>query len=173
MKISPAFVRHLVIGAIGLQLIGFVLAWGAFLPQTFFMHLWPSGLDAASARALAPSLKMTGALFGLPSLLTLCYGLWRLAQLAANMARTAPFDLANIAHLRGFAGAILVSTVLSIIEVPLRILVWRAAFDLRGMMSIGVSGDQLLMMLMCGLFYLVVRVMHEGHRLARENEGFV
>ncbi len=173
MKISPGFVRALVLGAIGMQLIGFMLAWTAWLPETFFMALWPAGLDAAIARTLAPSLKLTGAVIGLPSLLTLCYGLWHLARLAANLARNAPFELANIAHLRGFAGAVLLSTIFSIIEVPLRAFAWLMAFDVRGPLAVGVSGDQLLVIVMCGLLYLVVRLMHEGRRLAQENEGFV
>lgn len=167
MKISPQLVRLLVMLAIGSQLLTFVLAWTAWLPAGFFMQLWPAGLTADGARTLATSARWSGMLLGLPSLAALCIGLWQLARLAANASRGAVFDLANIICLRRFAGAILLSTGLAIIEVPLRALAWHTPF------SVGVSGDQLLVMLMCGLFYLVVGLMHEGRRLARENEGFV
>jgi hypothetical protein len=167
MKISPRVVRALVMVAIASQLFAFVLSWTAWLPSTFFMQLWPAGLSADSVRALGSGLRWSGALLGVPGLAALCYGLWQLARLAANAGRGAMFDLANIVCLRRFAGAILLSTALSIIEVPLRALAWHTP------LSIGVSGDQLLVVLMGGLFYLVVRLMHEGRRLARENEGFV
>lgn len=167
MKISTGLVRALIVLAIAGQLLTFALAWTAWLPSGFFMQLWPQGLSADSARALTPGQRWSGMLAGLPSLAVLCYGLWQLARLAANASRGAMFDLANIVCLRRFSGAILLSTALAIIEVPLRALAWHTPF------SIGVSGDQLLIMLMCGLFYLVVRLMHEGRRLALENEGFV
>lgn len=167
MKISPRFVRILVMLAVASQLLAFVLAWTSWLPSAFFMQLWPAGLSADGARVLDAGQRWSGMLLGLPSLALLCYGLWQLARLAANASRGAMFDLANIVCLRRFAGAILLSTAFAIIETPLRALAWNTP------LSIGVSGDQLLVMLMCGLFYLVVRLMHEGRRLAQENEGFV
>lgn len=173
MHISPSRVRILIICACIAQVAGFALAWTSWLPATFFMQLWPAGMDAASVRALAAPLRFVGAVIALPALVTLCYGLWQLARLAANAGRGSLFDLANIACMRKFAGAILLSTALSIIEVPLRALAWRAMFDVKAPLSVGVSGDQLLVMLMCGLFYMVVKLMHEGRRLAQENEGFV
>lgn len=173
IKISPVAVRALVLLAIAAQSVAFVLSWTSWLPAGFFMQLWPAGMDPGAALALSPALRASGAVIALPSLAALCYGLWQLAQLAANTCRGVTFDLDNILRLRRFAGAILLSTTLSILEVPLRVLAWRMAFNQQLPLSIGVNGDQIMVILMCGLFYLVVRLMHEGRRLARENEGFV
>ncbi len=107
-------------------------------------------------------------------LIALGYGLWRLHCALRNIALQALFSLDTIGHVRAFAGAALLSTVLAIIEIPLRALLLRGVLgEPLSALSIGVSNDQLLLMLVCALFYLVTRLMHEGRRLAEENAGFV
>jgi len=39
--------------------------------------------------------------------------------------------------------------------------------------SIDVGSSELLLILVCSLFYLIAGVMHEGRRLSEENEGFI
>jgi hypothetical protein len=68
----------------------------------------------------------------------------------------------------------LLSTLLSIIEPPLRTLVWRFGFGASGRRTaVGVSSEELLLVLVCALFFLITNLMHEGRRLAEENEGFI
>lgn len=152
---------------VGLQLVFYVLAWSAALPADGFMQMSAKGLDAAALRALAPSARLMGALLDLPQVLAMAYGLWRLAQLLRSIEQGALFARTAIAHLRAFAGATLLATVLAIFSVPLR------ALALARPVTVGVSSDELLLMLVCGLFFLITHILHEGRRLAEENEGFI
>ena len=78
-----------------------------------------------------------------------------------------------MAHLRAFAGATLAATLLSIVEPPLRTLGWWLITGVKSPLQIGLTGEQAMLILVCGLFYLVTRMMQEGGRLAQENEGFI
>lgn len=174
MKIEVRVIRLLLIVCVCLQLAFFVLAWADLLPHDLFMQMSARDMTVAQMRALSWAQRLAGAALGLPPLLALCYGMWRLAQAVANVERRALFDIATIGHLRAFAGATLAATLLAIVEVPLRTLVMHFGFHLPGVkLSIGVSSDQVLLILVCALFYLVTRMLHEGRRLAEENEGFV
>ena len=112
------------------------------------------------------------------ALLALCYGMARLARLLVKVRRGATFDRATIAHLRAFAGANLLSTLLAIVEPPLRTIVLRFGFGApTPKFAVGVSSEAILLVLVlvlvCALFFLMTNLMHEGRRLAEENEGFV
>lgn len=174
MKTELRVIRLLLAVCVFLQLAFFVLAWGDLLPHDLFMQMSAREMTVAEMRALAWPQRVAGAALGLPALLALCYGMWRLAQAVAQVERRALFDMATIGHLRAFAGATLAATLLAILEVPLRTLALHFGFHQPGVkLSIGVSSDQVLLILVCALFYLVTRILHEGRRLAEENEGFV
>lgn len=174
MKIECRVIRLLLSACVLLQVAFFALAWSDLLPPDVFMQLSAPGMSFEDMHALSPGQRAGGALLGLPALLALCYGMWRLAAALRNVERRAVFDLDTIAHLRAFAGATLAATLLAIVEVPLRALLFRFGFSSAGnTISIGVSADQVMLILVCALFYLVIRIMHEGRRLAEENEGFV
>lgn len=174
MKTECRVLRLLLYVCVFLQVAFFVLAWGDLLPHDVFMQMSAREMSVADMRALSLAQRLAGAALALPALLALCYGMWRLAGALGNVERRAMFDLATIGHLRVFAGATLAATLLAIVEVPLRTLVMRFGFSQPGVkFSIGVSSDQVLLILVCALFYLVIRIMHEGRRLAEENEGFV
>lgn len=163
----------LVLCALG-QLSFFVLAWSSVLPPGLFMQFSATGIGIDEVRALGAAQRLTGAALALPSLLTLVYGLWRLERMLARFDRGAMFGIATIAHLRAFAGAVLASTALAIVEPALRALAFRHLFgDLKAKVSMGVSSEVLLLVLVCSLFYLITNMLHEGRRLAEENEGFV
>ncbi len=174
MKTELRIIRVLLIVCALLQLSFFVLGWSGLLAPGAFVQISPAGMTQASADALGAGQRVAGAAAGLPVLLVLGYGLWRLHCALQNFERRALFSLDTIAHVRAFAGAALLSTFLAIIEIPLRALVQRAVLGapLKSV-SIGVSNDQLLLVLVCALFYLLTRLMHEARRLAEENEGFV
>ncbi len=174
MKTEIRVIRVLLAACAVLQLVFFVLGWSGVLPLGFFMQISPDGMSAAAARALAPAHRLAGVLAGLPVLLTLGYGLWRLLRALANIERRALFDLDTIAHVRAFAGAALASTCLAIVEAPVRTLAFRLIGNApENRVSIGVTSTELLLILVCALFYLIIRLMHEGRRLAEDNEGFV
>lgn len=174
MKMETRVIRVLLAVCAIVQLAFFVLGWSGVLPPGGVVQISPAGLTSEALHALSTGQRMAGALAGLPVLLTLAYGLWRLLRALANIERRAMFGLDTIAHVRAFAGAVLASTILAILEVPLRALLLRLLPGVPGhTFSIGVSNDQLLLMLVCALFYLIIRLMHEARRLAEENEGFV
>lgn len=174
MKTECRVIRLLLAVCVFLQVVFFVLAWADLLPHALFMQMSARAMSVEQMRALTVAQRVAGAALAMPALLALCYGMWRLAQGVANVERRALFDLATIGHLRAFAGATLAATLLAIVEVPLRALALRVGFGQHGVpLSIGVSSDQVLLILVCALFYLVIRILHEGRRLAEENEGFV
>lgn len=174
MKTETRIIRALLAACAVLQLTFFVLGWSGLLPASSFVQISPAGISDAALPALSAAQRTAGALAGLPVLIALGYGLWRLLLALANIERRAMFGLDTIAHVRAFAGALLASTLLAIVEVPLRLLAWRLLPGAHSSkMSIGVSNDQLLLILACALFYLIIRLMHEARRLAEENEGFV
>lgn len=174
MKTELCILRVLLTLCALLQLTFFVLGWSGVLASDSFMQISPAGLGDAAARALDAPQRTIGAVVGLPVLLTLLYGLWRLQCALRNIERNALFGLDTIAHVRAFAGAALVSTLLAILEAPLRTLALRLVPGLAGpKLSIGVTSDQLLLIVVCALFYLIIRLMHAARRLAEENEGFI
>lgn len=174
MKIEPRLLRVLLAACALLQVGFFVLGWCGVLPADAWLQVSPSGMSAAGAHALSSAERVAGAMAGLPALLALGYGLWRLWCALRNIERHAMFSVATIGHVRAFAGATLASTGLAILEAPLRALIYRFVLGLPVQrMSIGVTNDQLLLILVCALFYLVIRLMHAARRLAEENEEFV
>ena len=177
MKIELRIIRMLLAACALLQLGFFVLGWSGLLAADSWLQISPSGMSDATAHALSAQQRAAGAIVGLPVLLALGYGLWRLQCALVAIERKAMFGLDTIGHVRAFAGAALASTFLAIVELPLRALVFRGLPGVPGLpgrtMSVGVTNDQLLLILVCALFYLVIRLMHAARRLAEENEGFV
>ena len=174
MKMDLRVIRILLAACALLQLSFFVMAWSGVPGADSFVQISPARMSFTAAHALSAQERIAGALVGLPSLLALGYGLWRLHCALVNIERKAMFGLDTIGHVRAFAGAALASTFLAIVEIPLRALAFRAALGLPGQqIGVGVTGDQVLLILVCALFYLIIRLMHEARRLAEENEGFV
>ena len=174
MKMNCRAIRTLLTLCAMLQVGFFVLAWSTLLPPDFFMQMSAREMTLESMRALSAPQRAAGAAVALPALLALCYGLWRLARALGQVERGALFALATIGHLRAFAAATLASTIFAILEIPARALVFRFSLGAPvDKIGIGVSADQLLLMLVCAMFTLVIHLLHEGRRLAEENEGFV
>jgi hypothetical protein len=174
MNLHCHLIRALLAVCIFLQLSFFVLTWSGALPPGGVVEMSAKGISAQDLRALALPQRVAGIALALPALLALCYGMSQLARLLVNVRRGATFDRATIGHLRAFAGATLLSTLMSIVEPALRTAIFRFGFDAPSRRySIGVSSEELLLVLVCALFYLITNLMHEGRRLAEENEGFV
>lgn len=173
MKIS--LIRLFLWLCMAVQAVFFVLAWTTFAPAIGSMQIemTAEGLATAAKLALSPGQRAAGAALSSVPLLVMGYGLWRLDRLLLNFRRQDLFTVQSIGHLRAFAGATLASTLLTIAELPVRTLVfWFMAGGAR-QVSVGVRSEQVMLLLVCGLFYLVTRLMQEGRRLAEENEAFV
>jgi hypothetical protein len=174
MNFRCNLIRVLLAVCVIVQLAFFVLSWSSWLGPDGVVQISAKGMSVGAMRALDLPQRLAGMALGLPPLLALCYGMTRLSRLLVNVQRGASFDRATISHLRAFAGATLLSTLLSIVEPPLRAVVWRFGFGASGARySVGFSSAELLLVLVCALFYLITNLMHEGRRLAEENEGFV
>jgi len=175
MTMKIALIRTLLWLCLAVQAAFFVLAWTTYAPVVgaVAVEITANGMNTAAKLAMTPGQRAVGAAIALPALLVLAYGLWRLDRLLLNFRRQQLFTARSIGHLRMFAGATLLATALAIVELPARML---ALWLMRGgerRLSVGLSSEQLMLMLVCALFYLITRLMHEGRRLAEENEGFV
>lgn len=138
------------------------------------MSISPNGLSFEEVRLISMPQRLLGAALGLPSLLLLSYGLWRLDRMLINFQTDAMFALSTIAHLRAFAAAMVASIGLDIAVLPIRgVLFGLLSTGQAGRVAMGISSEQLLLILVCGLFFLITNLMHESRRLAQENEGFI
>ena len=153
----------------------FLLSWIGLPPRVggLRVDIVPNGLLPAQLLALGGGQRLLGAALGLPALLILLYGLWRLDRLLRNFRRLALFSDDSVGHLRAFAAAVPLSTLAAVLEQPARALALRAAGADVGAPAFCFSSEQMMLVLVCALFYLVAGLMREGRRLADENEGFV
>lgn len=174
MKTHLRLIHILLIGCCIAQVTGFLLCWTGWLPAASIAHFYPSGMDSATARALGDHQRMLGMLAGLPALAALLYGMWRLHRLLRALHEATPFAASSIAHLRSFAASVLAATLLTILEPGARTLLYRYVLGLpEHVLSIGVDSSEVMLILVCALFYMVTGALNEGRRLAEENEAFV
>ncbi|MFZ6719260.1 DUF2975 domain-containing protein [Undibacterium sp. Ji49W] len=178
MKISKLsrLIRPLLLLCAATEVAFFILAWSntPLNLGPWSMHVAAKGLLIEQMSSMSAMERGIGVLLGLPALLCMLYGLWNLDRLLAGIQQQNLFSLQNIARLRTFAGAVALSTLLSIAEVPARTAVMRLLPGQGdGNFSVSVSSEELILLLVCIAFYLITGMMHEGRRLAEENEGFV
>ncbi len=158
------------------QIVGFVLAWHSQLLRGpgFSFQLAPNGMAFDEVGRLALVQTVAGVSLGLAALTALLFGLWHLERMLRSARDSSIFSLANIAHLRVFAGAAAVSIALSIAEVPLRGLLFKHVLGVpEAQIKMAVSSSDLFLLLLCMVFYLVADMMHAARKLAKENEAFV
>ena len=158
------------------QVCFFILSWSPVVisVQGVSMQMAPGGMDFHEARTLANTPRLWGVLLASPGMVALAFAVWRLDMLLRVRIPRSMFSVSNIGHLRAFAGAAVLTTVWSIMELPARGLVFRHLSDtVQDRIKVSVSSDQLLLLLVCVVFFLVADLMHEARRLAQENEGFV
>jgi hypothetical protein len=170
-------IRWLLLAFLVVQIGFFILAWLIPMPLTIgpvHMHVKPDGMTVGAVGSLSTVQKCAGVLVGLPGLLLLSYGLIRLGKSLTGFEQGRIFAAETITSLRSAAGATLLSIVLFSLEEPLRGIAFNVLGDgHRYPVAIDVSSNELLLILVCSLFYLIVGVMHEGRRLSEENEGFI
>ena len=159
-----------------LQLAYFLLAWVAPDVQVgpVAMHFYPRGMEDGSVAGLTPGLRCSGALCALPALLLLGYALLRLDRMLRACADGRMFALDTVGHMKAFAASLLGLLVLTVIEPVLRVGVWRLGFGGPPQaVKVGVSSEELMLVLICALFFVVASMMHEARRIADDNAGFV
>ncbi len=159
-----------------LQSMFFILAWtGDF--SAFFdikMRFTPEGLSYLELQQLTGSQKLLGAAIGCPSLLIMSYGLWHLWFMLKDLETANIFSLNNIRALRSFTGATLLGICYNLLEAPLRTLVLRMFTDGSDRpIKFSINTEVFMLLFISCLFYLLINMMHEGRRLAEENEGFI
>jgi len=178
MKITTqsTIIRYFLWIIFSIQIGYFILAWGDILFSLGVdtVHVTARGLNVEQMRSLRTDQRLLGAALGLGSLFLILLGFWNLDQLLRRIQSTKVFALENIRFLRNFSAAMMYATFYAIIETPLRALAFRALPDLpKQALSIRVNTEDLLLVLICSLFYLIINMMHEGRRLAEENEAFI
>ncbi|MCC2971485.1 DUF2975 domain-containing protein [Massilia sp. IC2-476] len=161
-----------------LQLAYFLLSW--CFPEASQLGpvsvvFYPRGMEPGAVAGLTQGMRWTGILLALPALLLLGYALLRLDRMLRACTAGRMFALSTVAHMKAFIGCVLASLALGIVEPVLRTLVWRHGFGdpAKGFFSVGVSSEELTLLLICTLFFVVASLMHEARRIAEENEGFV
>lgn len=162
-----------------LQLLYFTLSW--ILPEAtqlgpVAVSFTPRGLAAGAVAGLPPGLRWSGTLCALPALLLLGYAFLRLDRMLRACAGGRMFALETVGHMKAFAASLLGALVLTVLEPALRALVWRLLAGGTGHarpVQVGVSSEELMLVLICALFFVVASMMHEARRLAEDNEGFV
>lgn len=181
-ELGPLFrfchvIRWLLLAFLLVQIGFFILSWIIPMPVmigSVHMQVEPDGMAMGSVGELSTAQRSAGILVGLPGLLMLSYGLIRLGKTLTRFQQGQIFAADTIAHLRGAAGATLLAIVLFNLEKPLRGLAFNALGSAqRYPVAIDVTSNELLLILVCSLFYLIAGVMHEGRRLSEENEGFI
>jgi hypothetical protein len=173
---KPHAVRALVWLFLAGQILFFCLSWSPTAIRVFgiAMQMAPGGMGFDEARGLADLPRLWGLVLAIPAVSAMGYGIWHLDKFLQITADKAMYSLTSIGHLRAFAGATALSTALSILEVPARGLVFRHVLGMQqAHIKVGVSSSEILLVLVCVMFYLIINLMHEARRIAKENEGFV
>lgn len=170
-------IRWMLLVFLGIQVCFFVLAWMVPMPMhigPLAMQLAPEGLSIDAVRQLSTPQTMLGIVLGLPGLALLAHGVRHLGQTMRQFQQGAIFAATTIGHLRSFAGATLCSAVAFNLEPALRATIFNLMSSGRQHQIVAAfTSNELLLILVCSLFYLIAGVMHEGRRLAEENEGFI
>lgn len=165
----------LLLGA--LQLVYFLFSW--VMPDTsqigpVAVSFSPRGMEPGAVAGLAPGLRWAGIACALPALFLLGYALLRLDRMLQACATGQMFALRTVGHMKAFAGSILGALLLTVIEPALRALVWRLGLHApEQRVNVGVSSEELMLVLVCALFFAIAAMMHEARRIAEDNEGFV
>ena len=159
-------------------LIIYLLSW--LLPEltggshihVMRLHLAGVSTDVMAQLTTLQRLQLSAA--SLPYLAALVWAFIRLDKLLQRFSRNEFFTREAIAHLRAFSGWLLVAKLLALAAMHVRAgMVTHLFGNTSRRITLNLSNDDLAVILMCGLFFLVARMMEEGRRLAEENREFI
>lgn len=138
------------------------------------MRIHLAGVSSTTLAALTMEQRLTLASASLPYLLFLVLAFYRLDRLLAAFARGEYFDTKTVGHLRAFSGFLLLAKLLALAAMHGRsAMVSHMTNATVHTTSLNLSNDDLAVLLMCGLFFVLAKMMEEGRRLAEENREFV
>jgi len=138
---------------------------------TFFIH--SGDLDAKALSAMSTAERALTILISLPALFFLMLALFRLFKLMRYFENREFFIMPSIRLLKGFCGAIFLYVLFSMVEPVLRILVFTLVSSVQEQALVLHLTDSFDELLLCGMFYVVARIMEEGRRIAEENSEFI
>ncbi len=183
-QISPQVRRLcLLVRVVGLLLLASVLAlylgtW-AFPDLELWNQHWAllarvAGLPPTAGSGLPAGQRIALGAVTLPYLACLVWAFCHLELLLRGFGRGEFFEKATVRHLRAFAGLLLLAKALSLIAGHVRVAMftaWTAPSHMR--IAINMSSDELALLLLCAVIFLIAHMMEEGHRLAEENRSFL
>ncbi|WP_256079880.1 DUF2975 domain-containing protein [Massilia sp. YIM B04103] len=138
------------------------------------MFFYPDGLTFDELLRLSFAQRLVGIGLGVLALGVLFYAVIQFNSILTSVKDGMIFSLRTIAAMQAFSGALLLYTVLSNLEKPLRALALNAMVKTPMLQVLfSFSSNELLLVLVCALFYVLTAIMHEGRRLEEENKGFV
>ncbi|AKU22157.1 hypothetical protein ACZ75_12455 [Massilia sp. NR 4-1] len=169
--------RGILVVFVVLQVLYFALSWGSSGNYyTVFMrvHFYPDGMTLDELLHLGYTQRLIGVGLGLPTLGMLFYAVVQFNSILTYIKDGMIFATRTIAAMQTFTGTLLLYMVLANLERPLRALIVNATMDTPVLKSLfTVSANDLLLVLVSALFYVLTAIMHEGRRLEEENKGFV
>jgi len=127
-------------------------------------------------KALATSDGIDRFLIGaasVPYLVCLSWAFYHLHRMLHQFEAGEFFERATVRHLRTFSGLLLLAKVLSLVAMHLRVFMYLPLAPAGTRWAFNVTGDDLAVLMLCALIFLIAHLMEEGGRLAEENRGFV
>ena len=109
----------------------------------------------------------------LPYLACLALAFFHLDRMLRAFERGDFFERATVRHLRAFAGLLLLAKALSFAANHIRLWIYMPVAAPGTKFVFSMTSDELALLLMCALFFLIAHLMDEGNRLAEENRGFL
>jgi len=183
--VASSQVRRLcwVVRAVGASLLAVVLLsylapWA--LPD---LDLWSQhwakmarvgGLSPNAIVALTPGERFLLAAVAFPYLVCLVWAFRHLHEMLRGFEHAEFFGSATVGHLRAFAGFLLLAKALSLFAGHMRIgmyVGWTRPAP--ATFAFNISSDELALIVLCALIFLIAHMMEEGRRLEEENRSFL
>jgi Protein of unknown function (DUF2975) len=132
------------------------------------------GFPLAAASTMGPGDRLLFIVTALPYLGCLVWAFLHLDRMLRAFERREFFARGTIRHLRAFAGLLLLARALALIAGHLRVAFFASLFDhTSARVSMSITSDQLALLLLCALMFLVAHMLEEGGRLEEENRSFL
>ena len=151
-----------------------------FLPGSVFTSYPPllqlnlGGVSTQLLTQLSFDQRLLIALVNLPQLAALLWAYHHLIRLLNSFEHGDFFSSEAVSHLRAFAGITLLAKFLSWLTLHVRFgTIVHLLDDEKLRSKISLTGDDLTVLLMCALFFLIARAMEVGRQAAEENKEFI
>jgi hypothetical protein len=132
------------------------------------------GLPPNAGSGLAPVDRFIVGAVSVPYLICLVWAFRHLELMLRGFERAEFFDRATVRHLRAFAALLLVAKALGMVAVHVRVgMLASLATPGQRRFVFNVSSDELAVIVLCALIFLIAHMMDEGRNLAEENRSFL